>query len=250
MRYIYLVLISLMLLIGSALGSKSHAQNVRTYIPPKAIPLIPVIKNELNDHFSHIPQPWYLPGLIEHESCISLKHSKCWSTTSELNTRWKTTGARREHGAGLGQITRAWNEAGKLRFDTLANLKRMFPKELAALTWENMSSSPNLQIRAMILLLKSDYTSLRSISDPIERLKFADSAYNGGVADVNRARKICGMTKGCDPTLWFGHVEKHSVKSSKVLYGDRSPKEINTHHVRDVFLTRMPKYKPILPSLD
>lgn len=249
MRYPHLFLLVLLLLIGSVLGGNAKAQNVKTYIPPKAIPLIPVIKEELQDNFSHIPQPWYLPALIEHESCLSLRHSKCWSTTSQLNTKWKTTGNRREHGAGLGQITRAWTEAGKLRFDTLANLKRMYPIELSGLTWDNMSSSPDLQIRAMILLLRSDYTSLRAIPDPVERLKFTDSAYNGGVSDVNKARKICGMTKGCDHNVWFNNVEKHSVKSTKVLYGDRSPKEINTHHVRDVFLTRMPKYKPLIPSL-
>jgi hypothetical protein len=249
MRYIQFILLAIVLILGSAISSKSHAQNVKTYIPPKALPLIPIIKGELEDHFADIPQPWYVPALIEHESCISLKHSKCWSTTSRLHTRWDT-GKDREIGAGLGQLTAAWRPNGDLRFDSLANLKKMYPIQLKDLTWSNINNSPDLQIRAIALLLKSDYQSFRMIPDSIERLKMTDSAYNGGSRDVHRARKICDLTKGCNPNIWFNHVEKHSVKSTKVLYGTRSPKDINNHHVRDVFLTRMPKYEKLLPKLD
>ncbi len=249
MRYLMTLVISLLFLITS-FSQLARAQDVKTYIHPRAVALIPVIKQELAQNFNTIPFPWYLPGLIEHESCISLKHSRCWSPTSKLDTKWKSTGKQRELGVGLGQITKAWTEAGQLRFDTLANLKRMYPKELGYLTWDNMMDHPELQIRAMLLLLKSDYNTLNPVPDPVERLKMADSAYNGGVRDVQRARKTCGLTKGCNPDLWFNHVEIHSPKSTKVMYGNRSPRDINLHHVRDVFHTRMYKFKPLIPTLD
>lgn len=249
MRYIQFILLAIVLILGSAIGSKSHAQNVKTYVPPKALPLIPVIKQELEDNFDYIPQPWFIPALIEHESCISLRHSKCWSSTSKLSTKWEN-GKQRELGAGLGQLTAAWRKTGELRFDSLSNLKKMYPNELGALTWDNIDHQPELQIRAIVLLTKSDYASFSTVKDPVERLKMTDSAYNGGSRDVHRARKICGMTQGCDPGIWFNHVEKHSVKSTKILYANRSPKDINNYHVRDVFLTRMPKYEKLLPELD
>lgn len=39
----------------------------------------------------------YVGGLIEHESCISLTHSRCWNSAARLKTE-------KEEGAGLGQF--------------------------------------------------------------------------------------------------------------------------------------------------
>lgn len=227
----------------------ANAQNVRTYVHPNAYKLAPIFKEELREYFPDIPQPWYVLGLAEHESCISLKHSRCLSTTSTFSTKWKETGTQRELGAGIGMITKAWTRDGKVRMDTLANLKKAYPNELKDLTWDNISQSPNLQARSMILLLRQDYRGLSMVPDKVERLKFADSAYNGGRRDAITARNRCSMTKGCDPDIWFDHVERHSPKSTKKLYGDRSAKDINLHHVRDVFEVRMPKYQKVLPSI-
>lgn len=229
-------------------STTAQSQNVMTYIPPRALTLAPVVKSELSTHFNQIPQPWMTMALIEHESCISLRHSRCWLTTSALNTKWPN-GKNREQGIGLGQITRAWTQAGELRLDTLANLKRMYPNELKDLTWDNISQSPDLQIRAIALLMKSDYIGLYMVPDPVERLKMTASAYNGGRRDVQTARKVCGLTTGCNPNVWFKNVERHSPKSTKILYGNRSARDINLHYVEDIFLIRMPKYQPILPSL-
>lgn len=225
-----------------------HAQNVKTYVHPNAYKLAPVYKSELEQHFANIPMPWYVLGLTEHESCQTLKHPRCFSPTSSFTTKWKD-GTRREQGAGLSMITRAWKPDGSVRMDTLTMLRRAYPVQLKELTWDNISQRPDLQIRAMTLLLKSDYIGLREVKDPIERLKMTDSAYNGGRGDVNKARKVCGLTTGCNPQLWFGHVERHCVKSKKILYANRSACDINIHHVRDVFETRAPKYQPILPEL-
>lgn len=212
-------------------------QNVKTYIPKNAQKYLPIMVEEVNRILPNFPYPHYFGGLAEHESCISLTHSRCWSPTSRLKTS-------REEGAGIPQLTRAFHPNGKLRFDTLSDLRRQHKQELSELSWNNVYQRPDLQIRAMILLSKSNYDRLYEITDPIERVAMADSAYNGGLGNVNKGRRMCGLKAGCDPQLWFGHVEYIPARSTRPLYAGRSAQDINRHHVRDVILTRMPKYKP------
>ena len=63
-----------------------YAQDVKTYIPTNAGPLLPVLSAQVKDVWPTMPVPYYFGGLIEQESCISLKHSKCWSATSRLKS--------------------------------------------------------------------------------------------------------------------------------------------------------------------
>lgn len=98
-------------------------------------------------------------------------------------------------------------------------------------------------------MTRQSYKTLSGVKDSSERLKMADSAYNGGITNVIRSRAVCGLAKGCDPQLWFGHVEKYNQKPTKILYDTRSPKDINNHHVKDVFMTRMPKFKPLFQKV-
>lgn len=235
-------LVALFMMLVGAMPAQAQVRDVKTYIHPRAIELYPAMRKEIPNIFPEIPIAAYPLALIEHESCLSLTHSRCFNVTSELKTYWKD-GKQKENGVGLGQITKAWKADGTVRLDTLANLKKIYPKELKDVTWDTLRTSPEEQVRLTLLLLSDDYKGLFMIPDKVERLKFADSAYNGGRKDAMSARKVCGLTKGCDPDKWFDNVEKHSVKSDKVLYANRSPKEINNHHVRDVFLTRMPKFE-------
>lgn len=228
------------LLMVSCTGA--YAQDVKTYIHPKAIELYPSMRKEIPAVFPELPIAAYPLALIEHESCISLKHSKCFNINSELKTYW-SNGTMRENGVGLGQLTIAWREDGTVRMDTLASLKKLYPKELKDVTWDTLRTSPDQQVMLVLLLLRDDFKNLFVIKDPVERLKFADSSYNGGRRDALAARKTCGLTKGCNPDVWFDNVENHCVKSKKALYAGRSPCDINTYHVKDVFNTRMPKFQ-------
>lgn len=181
-------------------------------------------------------------ALGEQESCIHLKHKKCMNPGSRLKTS-------REEGAGLFQITRAYRADGSLRFDSLDDMVKRYNDELHELSWRNVYSRPDLQIRAMLLMVKESYKKLYKVSDPIERLKMTDSAYNGGIGDVNKSRIACGLAKNCDPNIWFDHVEKYNVKSTRILYDTRSAKDINLEHVRSVFEIRLPKYDRWLKQL-
>jgi hypothetical protein len=184
----------------------------------------------------HTPKAAALGSLIEHESCISLTHPRCWSPTSRLKSQ-------REEGAGLGQLTRAWRSDGTLRFDALKEIRSTHPKELYELSWDNIYTRPDLQIRALVLKSRDNYNYYRPYSNnDLEALAFADAAYNGGVGGLDAERRACKLAPGCDHTKWFGNVELYCLKSKVALYGNRSACDINRYHVKDVLLTRINKY--------
>jgi hypothetical protein len=215
--------------------------NVKTYIPKNAYEHLPTVKKEQQRLLPDFKYPEYFGGLIEHESCISLTHSRCWNSKSQLKTK-------REQGIGLGQLTRAYKADGSIRFDALSDIRRAHANELKELTWATVYQRPDLQIRAMLLMSKGNYNKLYNVKNEFERLAMTDAAYNGGLGGLLKERKQCGLKKNCDPQYWFGHIEKVCLKSKKALYAGRSACDINRHHVKDVLHTRMPKYKPHLNS--
>lgn len=185
------------------------------------------------------PKAHLLASLIEHESCISLKHPRCWDPRSRLKSA-------REEGAGFFQLTRAYHvPSGELRFDTIQELRHSYPRYLKELSWHNVYDRPDLQIRAGILLSREVFLQFAPYSyNTEEALAFADAAYNGGVSGVNNERRACKLATNCDHTKWFDNTERFCLKSRKPLYGNRSACDINRHHVRDVLLIRSHKYKP------
>lgn len=75
------------------------------------------------------------------------------------------------------------------------------------------------------------------------------AAYNGGWAHLQQDRKLCGMTPGCNPNKWFGHVEMHSVKSREKWQGyGQSAYDVNRGHVRNTvpLQSRRAKYVEML----
>ena len=95
----------------------------------------------------------------------------------------------------------------------------------------------------MIILSRTNYKSLYAIQDQFQRLAMTDASYNGGLGGLQKERRACSLSKGCDPNIWFGNVEAKCLKSKKPLYSNRSACDINRHHVKDVLYTRMPKYE-------
>jgi len=178
------------------------------------------------------PDPAALAALVEQESCASLRSSKCWNPGARLKTA-------REEGAGMGQITRAYRADGSLRFDALADLRDQYGQELGGLSWDTVYQRPDLQLRALVLMSRDAARPFRASA---AWLHFGDAGYNGGVAGVQKERRACKLSAGCDPAQWFGHVEAHCLKSRQPLYGNRSACDINRQHVRGVFIERRPKY--------
>jgi hypothetical protein len=200
-----------------------------------------IMDSEVSEEFTYLNFITYFSALIEHESCLSLTHSRCWSSRSELFTRWDN-GLPREQGVGLGQLTRAWKSNGVIRLDVVTDLKKRYPRELKDLNWDNIKTRPDLQLKAMLLLWKNNYRNLSNSIPVFERVLFSDSAYNGGYGYILKDRRSCGLRAGCDPNIWFGNVELENNRGNKFLYGTRTANMINRHHVYDVIVNRMGKY--------
>lgn len=197
-------------------------------VPQPAQALAPLVVHEIEQHWPAAPRRSYLGALIEKETCITLEHRSCWSTTARLKTS-------REEGAGLGQLTRAWRPDGTLRFDALEEARAMAPQALRELSWDNVYTRADLGVRAIIVKLRDCHGRFErlGVDDEMARLAFCDAAYNGGLGGVQQDRKLCALTAGCDPAQWFGHVERHSAKSRARWQGyGASAFEINRAHVR------------------
>lgn len=234
LKYILLSLNILLFPLGSL------AQNIMTYIPVKANIYGPVLKVEVDRYFPDLEFKEYFGGLAEQESCISLKHSKCWDPRSQLLTK-------RERGSGIFQLTKAYREDGTLRFDSLTEMRNKYNADLKELSWDNILQRPDLQIRAMLLMTKENYRRFAPIpTTELEIWKMTDAAYNSGPSSVLKRRVSCGLAKNCDPLIWDANLEKTIVLSTKPIYGTRSPHFINNEHVELIFHKRMHKYQDML----
>lgn len=213
---------------------RAHAEAM----PPNAVTYLPMLKAEQVRGWPDHPAPSVLASLIEQETCISLKHSRCWSPAAKLKTD-------REEGAGFGQITRAYSAGGGIRFDTI-DVARALDPGLAALTWSNVYSRPDLQMRALVAMNHDCFRKItRLVEDTGARLAFCDAAYNGGWGGMQEERRACYLAKGCDAQRWFGNVELHCLKSKVKWKGyGASACDINRDHVENVINKRRPKYKP------
>jgi hypothetical protein len=237
-----LALIALAIFLAAVMtlfASAARAQDVRTYIPKNAVTYLPVLRAERLRFWPDDPAPAMLGALVEHESCISLTHSRCWNPASRLKSA-------REEGAGLGQITRAYRADGTTRFDALQELVDSHPA-LRGLSWDNVYQRPDLQLRAVVLMARDNFKFFsRFTGDDLYALHFADAAYNGGIGGVQKERQACHLSPNCDPKQWFGNVAEHCLKSKTALYGARSACDINRHHVFDVCVVRPQKYAGML----
>lgn len=216
----------------------SWGQNVKDYIPLRAMEYRDTLYNSIKENVPEIPDYNYVPALIEHESCISLKHSKCWSPTSELNNK-------REYSVGFYQIAKAYNNDGSVRMDTLAGMKNIYKSRLKEATWSNLKHRPDLQFTIGNLLIGENYRRYSDVKDDWERLAFTDQSYNGGPKWVGRERVACSLKAGCDPNKYFGNVETTCQRSKRPIpaYGNLSICDIAQRHTHDVLYTRLPKYQ-------
>lgn len=205
--------------------------------PPKnAIPLLPILQEEKDKYWPDHPWPPTLGAQIEQETCYSLTHSRCWSPRAELKTS-------REHGVGLGQFTRAFTANGKIRFDALGELNQTYITALKDYDWDKNLYEPRYQMRALVLKGMQNYSIFDDAATDKDRLAFAYAAYNGGIGGVNSDRRVCAATQGCNPGIWFGNVEKTSLKAKTSVQGyGKSFFEINREYVHNIFYVRRPRY--------
>lgn len=195
-------------------------------LPERTKTYIPMLEKELKTYWPDMDEPSVLCGLIEQETCYSLKHKYCWSPTATLKNS-------REEGRGLGQITRAWDSKGNLRFDALAEVRARHMDALAGWSWKNVADA-TFQIRGLIFEFRDNYVTFTYAKTRTDQFAFADSAYNGGRGGVLQDRALCKAKAGCDPNVWMGNVSEYSKKSRKATAYQQSFYDINRNHVKQV----------------
>lgn len=201
-------------------------------LPPNAVQNIPVLAREICDHWPALPYPYFVGSQVEQETCASLKSKRCWSPTVEFKTD-------REYGFGLGQLTIT------PRFDNFKEAIKLDPS-LAGWKWE-LRYDPSYQLRTLVFMDKRAYDSFPAAATSKDQMAFMLAAYNGGIGGALNDAKLCRVTKGCDSTRWFGHVEKTSLKSRTKWQGyGKSAFEINREYVYNVLRVRFVKYMALL----
>ena len=204
-------------------------------LPALAAVHLPMLVDAQVRHWPRAPTPWVMAAQVEKETCITLKHARCWSPRAELKTA-------RENGIGLGQITRAYNADGSIRFDKQAELREQHAA-LRDWTWERRYE-PERQTLALVLMNRSEFARFTSLAaTQVDVWSMTLAAYNGGTGAVLKDRLLCQRAPSCDPRRWAGHVELHSTKSRKPWNGyGQSAYDINRGYVRRV-LQRAPVYQ-------
>jgi hypothetical protein len=201
-------------------------------IPALAQVYLPMLMAVTTALWPTMPDPALLAAQVEQETCISLKHSKCWNPRAELKTS-------REYGFGLGQLTVT------PRFDNFKESKG-WDKTLAGWTWENRYD-PEMQLRALVAYDRNLHRQVKAAATADDRMAFTFSAYNGGMGGVLKDRVLCGKTAGCDPAKWLGNVEHTSFRAKTSVKGyGKSFFAINREYVHNIMVVRSPKYREAL----
>jgi membrane-bound lytic murein transglycosylase MltF len=78
---------------------------------------------------------------------------------------------------------------------------------------------------------------------PLDRLAMTLASYNGGRGGLTNDRRMCAASPGCDPSRWFGNVERTSRKAKTAAKGyGKSFFETNREYPRNILLLRRVRY--------
>lgn len=196
--------------------------------PDKALAHLPTLQSEIQTYWQDAPCRAVFAGQVEQETCPSLTSKKCWNPRTELKTA-------REYGFGLGQLTKT------ARFDNFAEARKLHPT-LRDWQWQDRYDAAR-QLRTMLLMDRGNYRRLPFVENARERLAMALAGYNGGMGGLLSDRRVCASVPGCNPDIWFGHVELHSLKAKRAAKGyGKSFFEINREYPRNIFGFRRQHY--------
>ncbi len=197
--------------------------------PEKSLPWLPVLQQEASQYWPDNPSLAVLAAQPEQETCPSLHSKGCWNPHAGFKTS-------REEGIGLGQITIT------SKYDNLA-AARTLDSSLHTWAYEQRYDGRR-QLRAMILMDRASYKKLSMIQDKHQRNKMALSAYNGGLGGLLNDRRLCDSIDGCNPDMWDGNVELHSLKSHVKYKGyGKSFFEINREYPKNIYWFRADHYR-------
>lgn len=99
---------------------------------------------------------------------------------------------------------------------------------------DNAPYNPTWAIRALVQYDRRLWNSLQA-RDNCQRMAFTLSAYNGGQGWVNKDKRLA-TSKGLDPSLWFGHVERVNAGRSAANWRE------NRHYPKNILFNRASLY--------
>lgn len=225
-----LMAVVLMLMVTAA-----RAGTIYDSMPAGAVKYSPLLKQDRDTYWPEMDATSLLAGQIEQETCVSLKSPVCWTPLARLKTPY-------EEGVNFGQITRAYDKLGNLRFDSLTTLVMRYPKDLKGFSWTNYTDA-ELGMKAYVLMMRDTCKSVPDAADIDNRFYFCLSAYNGGLGGLRNDILSCRATTGCKANTWFDNVEKTSLKSKVVVPGyGQSAFDINRGYVKHIAFDRRKRY--------
>jgi hypothetical protein len=189
----------------------------------RARPYIPMVDAQIRKFWPTLPMHTFLFAQIEQESL--------WNPFAKLETK-------RELGRGFGQLTIT------SRFNAYEEVKGLEP---ALRDWDYKSDpfNPEKQVIAMLAKNRLNYrTCVQMLDGENEQMGCTGVAYNGGLGGFLSDRRVCSNTSGCNPRLWFGHIEHTSLKQKTAQAGyGKSFFEINREYAVNVVFKRRVKYE-------
>lgn len=215
-------------------GQEKTDTKLNIQIPERAVKYLPILANVIIDCWPEVENPDVFAGQCEQETCPSLKSNQCWNPRTEFKTS-------RELGFGISQITIAYDEEGRERFNNFKVATKL-DKVMKDWRWEDRYN-PYYQLRFLVLYDKQIFGLIKWSDDELVKFAFTLAAYNGGLNGMIRDRKMCESVPGCNKNIWFDNVEKHSWRSKIKISGyGKSFFEINREYVSKILKERRFRY--------
>lgn len=208
------------------------AQGSGLKLPGDSAQLLPVLDKEIDTFWIDLTSRPWMASIPDQEAN--------WKLKATLKTS-------RELGCGLGQFTMAYDAKGNVRFDALAETKRLDPS-LKDWNWKDCYNA-QYQLRGLVLKMRANERQCAMVMRGDRNIKACDgAAYNGGFGSVTKRIRACRMDPTCDAEEWFGHLDKQCPQANvKVAGYGESFCMINSKYPGRVE-ARMYKFLPVWPG--
>lgn len=188
------------------------------------------------DLYDEVMESLWADFIPREEIAAQIYQESRWNPRAELKTS-------REYGFGLGQITKAWNSKGELRFDKFKELTRAY-KELKGWEWKDRFDTKK-QIMAVVLEDKRLWNLFSKYDDVLTRKALMYSAYNGGTTLLYREIELCRKDPLCDEKIWFCNIADKAARSTTPVKGYKdSFWSINRKYPIQIMFEHLPRLKP------
>lgn len=171
------------------------------------------------------PDPMLVPAAARPYQRTMLRESRAvWGMSAPIaifgaqiqtESAWRP-GAHSIYASGLAQFIPSTAEAMSRKYPELGGAAPL---------------NPNWAIRGLVRydrdIYRGHFVNAVAPASECDRWAFALSGYNGGEGWIARDRALCRARPGCDPSRWWGHVERFTSRSASNAAQNREyPKRI------------------------